>query len=140
MSRLTIPGQRSLQPPARASADGRTAMRTGTGIILITTGAILLFALTGGSPHWLNLHVVGVILILTGALGLLLPRLSSGPLHRGRLRRWDRPAEPADPGPAPARAAPGSYDDRPAPATGTTGPGDSPTKLDDLLSYERPQP
>lgn len=45
------------QAPARASADGRTAMRTGTGIILVTTGATLLFALTGGSPHWPNLHV-----------------------------------------------------------------------------------
>lgn len=42
-----------------------------------------------------------MILILTGALGLLLPRLYSGPLYLDRLRRWDRPAEPADPGPAP---------------------------------------
>ena len=48
-------------------------MRTGTGIFLITAGAILRFALAAGSPHGLNVHVVGVILILAGLLGLLLP-------------------------------------------------------------------
>jgi hypothetical protein len=63
-------------------------MGTGTGILLITVGAIFRFALAGGSPHGLNLHIVGVILILAGALGLLLPPLARGPLKRDRLRRW----------------------------------------------------
>ena len=63
-------------------------MGTGTGILLITVGAILRFALAGGSPHGLNLHIVGVILILAGALGLLLPPLARGPLKPDRLRRW----------------------------------------------------
>jgi hypothetical protein len=40
------------------------------------------------SPHGLNLHIVGVILILAGALGLLLPPLARGPLKPDRLRRW----------------------------------------------------
>jgi hypothetical protein len=48
----------------------------------------------GGSPHWLNVHVVGVILILAGLLGLLLPRLAGGPLKPDRLRRWVRPNQP----------------------------------------------
>jgi hypothetical protein len=63
-------------------------MGTGTGILLITVGAIFRFALAGGSPHGLNLHIVGVILILAGAFGLLLPPLARGPLKPDRLRRW----------------------------------------------------
>jgi hypothetical protein len=88
-------------------------MRTGTGIFLITTGAILLFALTAGSPHWLNLHVVGVILILAGAAGLLLPRLARTRPHRDRLRRWVRPGQLQASGGAPAGSGMGSNGDRP---------------------------
>jgi hypothetical protein len=68
-------------------------MRTGTGISLITVGAILRFALASGSPHGLNVHVVGVILILAGALGLLLPQVARA-APRDRLRRWVRPNQP----------------------------------------------
>jgi hypothetical protein len=89
-------------------------MRTGTGIFLITTGAILRFALAAGSPHGLNVHVVGVILILAGLLGLLLPRLTGGPLHPDRLRRWVRPKQPEAFDQAPTGADPGIYDDHPA--------------------------
>ena len=35
---------------------------TGTCIGLIAVGSILRFALSAGSPHGLNVHVVGVIL------------------------------------------------------------------------------
>ncbi len=66
-------------------------MSTGTAIILITVGAIFCFAITTDSPHWLNLHTVGVILILAGVLGLLLPPLARGPLKPDRLRRWVSP-------------------------------------------------
>ena len=71
-------------------------MRTGTGIFLLTAGAILLFALRSGSPHWLNLQIVGVILILAGGLGLLLPRLARSRRDGGWLRRWVRPGQPED--------------------------------------------
>ena len=43
----------------------------GTGIFLIAAGAVLRFAVAAGSPHGLNVQVVGVVLILAGALGLL---------------------------------------------------------------------
>jgi hypothetical protein len=36
---------------------------TGTCVALIAVGAILRFALSAGSPHGLNVHVVGVIVI-----------------------------------------------------------------------------
>ncbi len=68
-------------------------MRTGTGIFLITAGAVLQFALAGDSPHGLNVHIVGVILILAGALGLLLPQVARA-APRDRLRRWVRPDQP----------------------------------------------
>jgi len=83
--------RRFLRPPGGRSR----AMSTGGGILVVAVGAILRFAVTGGSPHWLNVHVVGVILILVGLFGLLMPRMAaSGP--RDRLRRWVRPG--LDPG------------------------------------------
>jgi hypothetical protein len=76
----------------RSAAGRRRGMSTGAGLSLIAAGAILLFAVTGGSPRWLNLHVVGVILIVVGILGLLIPR-ASGRGPRDRLRRWVRPGQ-----------------------------------------------
>jgi hypothetical protein len=76
--------------PERRQVDrraGRPAMRTGTGIFLIAAGAVLRFAVAAGSPHGLNLHVVGIVLILAGVLGLLLSLLA----RRGS-RRLIRPA------------------------------------------------
>jgi hypothetical protein len=72
-------------------------MTTGAGLFLIAAGAILLFAVTGGSPHWLNLHIVGIVLIVAGILGLVIPQASSR-VPRDRLRRWVRPGQ--NPGPS----------------------------------------
>jgi hypothetical protein len=49
-------------------------MPIGGGIAILVVGAILAFALTG-SVRGIDLHTVGVILMLGGALGLLLPLL-----------------------------------------------------------------
>jgi uncharacterized membrane protein YidH (DUF202 family) len=63
-------------------------MRTGTCITLIAVGAILRFAITSsGSSHGLNVHTVGVILILVGVLGLVLSLVVWGPLNPARRRR-----------------------------------------------------
>jgi hypothetical protein len=129
MNRIIAPGQpgdqRGQPPPAR-----RPPMRTGTGIFLLTAGAILLFALRSGSPHWLNLQVVGVILILAGGLGLTLPRLARSRRDGGWLRRWVRPGQPEDLG-VPFITADQGGGDQPARA-----PDDAPTLADDLLAYE----
>ena len=69
----TPTGRRQGSPPA---APGR-AIRTGTGIFLIAAGADLRFAVEAGSPHGLNLHFVGVVLIPAGVLCSLLPPLLS---------------------------------------------------------------
>ncbi len=59
-------------------------MSTGVGVTLMAVGAILRFALAGGSPHGLNVHVVGVVLILAGVVQLLLSLLVRGGPRRPR--------------------------------------------------------
>jgi hypothetical protein len=67
-------------------------MSTGMGLFLIAVGAVLLFAVPGGSPFGLNLHVVGIIMIVLGVLGLLLPTAVRGGPRSDRLRRWVNPS------------------------------------------------
>ena len=50
-------------------------MSIAAGIALIVLGAILTFALKGGHIGDLDLHAVGVILMLAGVIGILLPAL-----------------------------------------------------------------
>ena len=50
-------------------------MPIAAGIALIVLGAILTFALKGGHIGDLDLHAVGVILMLAGVIGILLPVL-----------------------------------------------------------------
>ena len=50
-------------------------MSIAAGIAFIVIGAILTFALKGGHIGDLDLHAVGVILMLAGAIGILLPVL-----------------------------------------------------------------
>ncbi len=128
MNRIIAPVQPGDQPGQPPPA-GRPGMRTGTGIFLITAGAILLFALRSGSPHWLNLKVVGAILILAGGLGLMLPRLARS--RHDWLRRWVRPGQSEALG-VPTSAADQDDGDLP-PRTADASP---PTLTDDLLTYE----
>jgi len=128
MPALMVPGK-----PGRRGrqAGGRQTMSVGMGTLLITVGAILLFALTAESPSWLNLRVVGVILILAGVLGLAIPGVARA---RGtRFRRWVVPMlpEPDDESPA----------DREKDLVRRPGPnGDSPTLADAILSREHDPP
>src|ERR1035438_713717 len=61
-------------------------MRTATGLTLIAVGAIFTFAITT-SPSWLNLQIVGVILMATGVAGLFLPQRAQGWLRRRMVVR-----------------------------------------------------
>ena len=106
-------------------------MSTGVGLLLIAVGAILLFALKVGSPHWLNLRVLGLIMILAGVLGLALPRMAGA--SGSRLRRWVVPMqarardEPPAAGQSDLIRRPGVH-------------GDSPTLSDEILGYEHDPP
>src|SRR6185312_3497450 len=77
-------------------------MRTATGLALIAIGAILAFAVTT-SPSFLNLQVVGWILILTGVAGMVVPRRGYGWLRRRVVVRRPRGAAAVDPGGRPRR-------------------------------------
>jgi hypothetical protein len=79
---------------ARAAFAARDRPRLpGTGITLIAAGGILRFAVATTSTHGLNVHVVGVILILAGALVLLLSLLWGVVLNRrDRPASYDRAA------------------------------------------------
>ena len=61
-------------------------MRTATGLFLIALGAILAFGVQG-HPSWLNIQVVGWVIMLTGVAGMLLPRRGYGWLRRRMVLR-----------------------------------------------------
>jgi hypothetical protein len=61
-------------------------MRTASCLTLIAVGAIFTFAITA-SPSFLNLQIAGVIIMLTGVAGLLLPKPSAGWLRRRTILR-----------------------------------------------------
>jgi hypothetical protein len=61
-------------------------MRTATGLTLIAVGAILAFAVRG-HPSWLNIQVVGWVIILTGVAGMAIPRRGYGWLRRRMVLR-----------------------------------------------------
>lgn len=113
-------------------------MPTAGGITLLVVGAILTFALTG-SVRGLDLHIVGVILMLAGALGLLLPLLTrtrshpNRPAARSRLiwnrSQMNRPA---------ARSRQDVIDGEPQ--TLVQPPGPDPAPNDDRRSPDRRRP
>ena len=80
------PGRRDGRPPA----GGLWVLGAGVAITLIAVGAILRFALAGGSPHGSNVHTVGVALILAGIIGLVLSLLVRPRrlLRPGRAREY----------------------------------------------------
>jgi hypothetical protein len=78
-------------------AGGRRALSTRVGLFLIAVGAVLLFAVPAGSFLGINLHVAGIIIIVVGVLGLLLPARAQGGRQPGGLRRWINPSGVDDP-------------------------------------------
>jgi hypothetical protein len=60
----------------------------GTSIFLIATGAVLRYAVTG-SVSGVRIHVVGLILIIVGVLGLILSLLYAFLIARPRRRTVD---------------------------------------------------
>jgi hypothetical protein len=79
----------------------RQRMKSGVGLALIAVGAILAFAVHG-SPSWLNLHVVGWVLMLVGVAVMALSRRTYGWLgRRMQVRRTypggQAPVQPYNP-------------------------------------------
>lgn len=61
-------------------------MKTASGLTLVALGAILAFAVTS-QPAFLNLHIAGVVIMLTGAAGIIIPRRGYGWLRRRTVTR-----------------------------------------------------
>lgn len=61
-------------------------MKTASGLTLIALGAVLAFAVNG-HPSFLNLQIVGWILMIIGVLGLVIPRRGYGWLRRQMVVR-----------------------------------------------------
>ena len=76
---------------------GPSAMGTGMGFLLIAVGAVLLFAVPAGSTFGLNLHDVGIIVIVAGVIGLVLPLVLRGRPWAHPLRRLVNPTGVDDP-------------------------------------------
>ena len=99
--------------PGPPRSGGRRALSTGFCIFLLAAGAVFWFALPAGRHLGINLHVVGIIVVCAGLLGLVLRRLPSLRVNTDLLSRWVIPR-------------------------GTTGPGD--TLADDALDEEQHPP
>ncbi|HYK31088.1 MAG TPA: DUF6458 family protein [Streptosporangiaceae bacterium] len=61
-------------------------MKTATSLTLIALGAILAFAVSG-HPSWLNIQVVGWVIMATGAAGLLVPDRGYAAVRRRIVRK-----------------------------------------------------
>ena len=72
-------------------------MSTGVALTLIAVGAILWLAVSGSAIPGVNLNIVGVILLLVGLVGLLLPMVAGGSRSSGPLSSWLRPSGQDDP-------------------------------------------
>jgi hypothetical protein len=76
-------------------------MKTATSLALVAIGAIFAFAITR-SPSFLNLQVVGWVLMLTGGAGALVPRRGYGWLRRSVVVKNDEAdGDPDRPAPQP---------------------------------------
>jgi hypothetical protein len=67
-------------------------MKTTTWITLLSCGAILAFAIKH-SPSFLNVQVVGWVLMATGGIGAIIPKNGSGGLRRTQTAQNDEEAD-----------------------------------------------
>lgn len=65
-------------------------MGIGSGLTLIALGAILAFAVNG-HPSFLNIQVVGWVIMLTGVAGMLVPSAGYAAVRRRVVRRRGGP-------------------------------------------------
>lgn len=67
-------------------------MRIGAALVLLAVGAVLRFAIATTSTHGFNIQIIGDIMMVVGALGLVLWLIVWAPWARSR-----RPGYPARP-------------------------------------------
>ena len=116
------------------------ALSPRAGIFLLVVGAILLFAVTESSPSWLNWRIVGIVLVISGILGLVLPQRSRGSSsdYPDRMSRWVLPGQ--FPGPGDPVSGRNGEDLRGSLLVREISEEDPPTLADDVLSLEDDPP
>lgn len=67
-------------------------MKIGAALVLLAVGAILRFAIAVTSSHGVNVHIIGDILMIVGAIGLIIWLIVWAP--RARSRRSAYAARP----------------------------------------------
>ena len=90
-------------------------MKTATGLTLVAIGAIFAFAITA-HPSWINLQVAGWVIMLTGIVGMVIPRRGYGWLRR-RVTVRQPPAQPPADGNRPAAITGTVVSDQPGPGS-----------------------
>jgi hypothetical protein len=126
--------------PGSPRSGGRRALSTGLCIFLLTAGAIFWFALPAGSHLGINLHVVGIIVVCAGLLGLVLRRLPGMPASRDLLSRLVIPRRTTGPGEGPAGEHQYSEDDNQPMVANLSAESGRPTLADVLLNAEKDPP
>jgi uncharacterized membrane protein YidH (DUF202 family) len=86
-------------------------MTIGVALVLIAIGAILRFAVATTSTHGINLHTIGVILMLVGVLGVVVWALVWAPWARSRRTTY-RQRPPIDEERHVYRSDAGDYEDQ----------------------------
>ena len=103
-------------------------------------GAIFWFALPAGSHLGINLHVVGIIVVCAGLLGLVLRRLPGMPASRDLLSRLVIPRRTTGPREGPAGEHQYSEDDNQPMVANRSAESGRPTLADVLLNAEKDPP
>jgi hypothetical protein len=87
-------GKKQRLVAAKGAGCGMTELAV---LTFIAVGAIMIFALRADSPHWINLQITGVVLVLAGVLGIALPPMAHISLlprryqvRTGRRSPWTR--------------------------------------------------
>jgi Domain of unknown function (DUF6458) len=89
---VDVGGGTEKSPSERLPYGGTTAMGIGVSIFLIAVGAILTFAINA-EVAGVDIDVIGLILMIAGALGLLWTLLIWGPRRRAGTVVENRPIE-----------------------------------------------
>jgi hypothetical protein len=112
-------------------------MSKGAALTLLAFGAILAFAVNG-HPSWLNIQVVGWVIMATGAAGLLIPRSGYAAVRRRVIRRRTGPNGPVTE--VDERRYPPYIRLNPNATTPVEDPADLVAGEDDIGSQEIPPP
>jgi hypothetical protein len=98
-------------------------MKTATGLTLVAIGAIFAFAVTA-HPSFINLQIAGWVIMVTGVVGMAIPRRGYGWLRRRVVVR--QPPQPAG-GKRPAAIAGTVVDGQPEPGSVAAPPAEGET-------------